>query len=238
MSVRPNVIRESLEAMRKQAAGIEKPLLEAGAWSTRKHRVAFRHQGKLLEPIAGQFLMDFSEREKVVTTTPVPRSEPTPHEHEISVLFARGIALEENPSTQPEAMAAYHKVLELEPTHAAAHINLGHAVLQSPGIRAMRKSTTAAPSNPMPVMHSPISIWATFSTKPDGCRKRCRPTRSRSNWLPLTPTHITISHSPTRSCVSPAKLSSTGKPTSGSIHRVPGPSMRAARSSGFCNRMG
>lgn len=125
MSVRPNVIRESLEAMRKQAAGIEKPLLEAGTWSTTKNRVAFRHQGKLLEPIAGQFLMDFSEREKVVTTTPVPRSEPTPHEHEISVLFARGIALEENPSTQPEAMAAYHKVLELEPTHAAAHINLG-----------------------------------------------------------------------------------------------------------------
>ena len=54
MSVRPNVIRESLEAMRKQAAGIEKPLLEAGAWSTRRHRVAFRHQGKLLEPIAGE----------------------------------------------------------------------------------------------------------------------------------------------------------------------------------------
>ena len=34
MSVRPDVIRESLDAMRKQAAGVEKPLLEAGAWST------------------------------------------------------------------------------------------------------------------------------------------------------------------------------------------------------------
>ena len=45
MSVRPNVIRESLEAMRKQAAGIEKPLLEAGAWSTRNHRVAFGTKG-------------------------------------------------------------------------------------------------------------------------------------------------------------------------------------------------
>lgn len=125
MSVRPNVIRESLEAMRKQAAGIEKPLLEAGAWTTKKHRVAFRHEGKLLEPIAGQFLMDFSEREKVVTSTPVPRPEPTPRDHEISALFARGITLEENPATQTEAMAAYLKVLELEPTHAAAHINLG-----------------------------------------------------------------------------------------------------------------
>ena len=125
MSVRPAVIRQSLEAMRKQASGVEKPLLEAGAWTTRKHRVAFRHGGKLLEPIAGQFLMDFSEREKVVTTTPVPRSEPTPRENEIAAWFARGIALEEDPSSQTEAIAAYHKVLDIEPTHAAAHINLG-----------------------------------------------------------------------------------------------------------------
>ena len=125
MSVRPTVIRESLEAMRKQAAGVEKPLLEAGAWSTRKHRVAFRHEGKLLEPIAGQFLMDFSEREKVVTSTPVPRPEPTPRENEAAAWFARGIASEEDPATQDEAIAAYHKVLEIEPSHAAAHINLG-----------------------------------------------------------------------------------------------------------------
>jgi tetratricopeptide (TPR) repeat protein len=125
MRVRPTVIRQSLEAMRKQAAGVEKPLLEAGAWSTKKHRVAFRHDGKLLEPIAGQFLMDFSEREKVVTSTPVPRSEPSPREAEVASWFARGIALEEDPNTQSEAISAYLKVLEVEPTHAAAHINLG-----------------------------------------------------------------------------------------------------------------
>ncbi len=125
MSVRPAMIRRSLDAMRKQAAGVEKPLLEAGTWSTKQHRVAFRHEGKLLEPIAGQFLMDFSEREKVVTSTPVPRSEASPREHEATAWFARGISLEENPSTQNEAITAYHKVLELDPTHAAAHINLG-----------------------------------------------------------------------------------------------------------------
>ena len=124
MSVRPNVIRQSLDAMRKQAAGVEKPLLEAGT-STSKHRVAFRHEGKLLEPIAGQFLMDFSEREKVVTSTPVPRNEPMPRDHEVTAWFARGIALEEDPNTQSEAIAAYQKVLDLAPTHAAAHINLG-----------------------------------------------------------------------------------------------------------------
>jgi len=125
MSVRPTVIRESLDAMRKQAAGMEKPLLEAGAWSTKKHRVAYRHDGKLFEPIAGQFLMDFSEREKVVASTPVPRSEPSPLETEVAAWFARGISLEEDPATHSEAIDAYLKVLEIEPAHAAAHINLG-----------------------------------------------------------------------------------------------------------------
>jgi tetratricopeptide (TPR) repeat protein len=125
MSVRPAVIRRSLEAMRKQSEGVEKPLLEAGALRTAKHRVAFRHDGKLLEPIAGQFLMDFSEREKVLTSTPVPSSEPTPREAEVASWFARGISLEEDPNTQGDAISAYHKVLELEPAHAAAHINLG-----------------------------------------------------------------------------------------------------------------
>jgi len=125
MSVRPAVIRQSLEAMRKQVGGLEKPLLEAGASSTRNHRVAFRHEGKLLEPIAGQFLMDFSTHAEVVTTTPVPRLEPSAQENEVAVWFARGIALEEDINSQTAAIAAYQRVLDLEPAHAAAHINLG-----------------------------------------------------------------------------------------------------------------
>src|SRR5258708_18992760 len=122
MRVGAGIIRQSVDAMRKQASGVENPLLEASALSTAKHRVAFRHDGKLLEPIAGQFLMDFTERENVVTSTPVPRHEPTPRKTEVAAWFARGIALEEDSNTQAEAIAAYHKVLEIEPAHAAAHI--------------------------------------------------------------------------------------------------------------------
>ncbi|MGA8868354.1 MAG: tetratricopeptide repeat protein [Candidatus Sulfotelmatobacter sp.] len=125
MSVRPAVIRQSLEAMQKQAAGMQNPLLEAGASSTNRHRIAFRHGGKLLEPIAGQFVMDFAPGEKVVTSTPIPAPDPTPHEDEAAVWFARGVALEEDPSTQTEALGAYHRVIELQAGHAAAHINLG-----------------------------------------------------------------------------------------------------------------
>ena len=49
----------------------------------------------------------------------------SPEENDAGVWFARGIALEEDPATQTEALAAYQKVLEFESSHAAAHINLG-----------------------------------------------------------------------------------------------------------------
>lgn len=123
--VRPAVIRQSLEAMQKQVAGMENPLLEAGAFSS-GHRVTFRHAGKLLEPIAGQFVFDFSPEQKVVSSTPVmPMRPEKPVEADVAELFARGIALEEDPQTHTEAIATYLKVVEREPSHAAAHINVG-----------------------------------------------------------------------------------------------------------------
>jgi tetratricopeptide (TPR) repeat protein len=122
--VRPGIIRQSLQAMQKQAAGMENPLIEAGAYRTQHHRIAFRHEGKLLEPIAGQFLMDFSPEEKVVASKSSAPAKPVPVET-VAELFARGIALEENPSTQSAALDCYLRVLELDPAHAAAHINVG-----------------------------------------------------------------------------------------------------------------
>jgi tetratricopeptide (TPR) repeat protein len=122
--VRPAVIRRSLDAMQKQAAGMENPLVEASVFSA-GHRIAFRHQGRLVEPIAGQFMFDFSARDNVVTSTTTRLVKPEPIPADVAGLFAQGIALEEDPNTQAQAIAAYQRVLELDPEHAAAHINLG-----------------------------------------------------------------------------------------------------------------
>jgi tetratricopeptide (TPR) repeat protein len=126
--VRPIEIRQSLAAMQMQAAGMENPLLEASPSISGRHRVAFRHEGRLLEPIAGQFMFDFSPEEKVIASVPITRTSPIPQEPaspEVSELFARGVALEEDPRNQLQAIAAYEGVLQLDPEHAAAHINLG-----------------------------------------------------------------------------------------------------------------
>jgi tetratricopeptide (TPR) repeat protein len=122
--VRPAVIRQSLQAMQKQVAGMENPLLEAGAFLS-GHRLAFRHEGKLLEPIAGQFMFDFSPEQKVLSRTPVMPLRPDPKESDVAELFSRGIALEEDPHTHSDAISTYLKVLERDPSHAAAHINIG-----------------------------------------------------------------------------------------------------------------
>lgn len=122
--VPPAVIRQSLDAMQKQVAGMENPLLEASSFTTGR-RVAFRHEGKVVEPIAGQFMFDFYPGEKVVTSTPISLPRTEPESDDVSELFARGISLEEDPNSQTQAIATYERVLELDPDHAAAHINLG-----------------------------------------------------------------------------------------------------------------
>jgi tetratricopeptide (TPR) repeat protein len=119
--VRPAAIRESLEAMQKQVAGMENPLLEAGAFCVGS-RVAYRHQGHSVEPIAGQFLLDFGP---VGTVVPSGNLKPMANFEAAAEMFAYGVAMEEHPSTHDEAIHSYLRVLEIEPEHAAAHINLG-----------------------------------------------------------------------------------------------------------------
>ena len=117
--VRPAMIRASLDAMQRQASGMENPLLEAGVFSYGS-RLTFRHDGRELDPLAGQFLLDFHRPKIVEARAARPRVAQTAAE-----LFVAAVAIEENPARQQEALAAYRRVLELDPKHAAACINLG-----------------------------------------------------------------------------------------------------------------
>jgi tetratricopeptide (TPR) repeat protein len=131
--VRPAAIRESLLAMQKQVAGMENPLLEASAFSVGS-RVAYRHQGHSVDPIDGQFVMEFGPVGTVVSTNSATSRKAAASPSNVKViadlenvaeLFARGVAMEEHPSTHDEAIRSYQRILEIEPSHPAAHINLG-----------------------------------------------------------------------------------------------------------------
>jgi tetratricopeptide (TPR) repeat protein len=75
----------------------------------------------VVEPIAGQFVMDFADRE-VVQPAKVHAMRAA---ESAADFFTRGVSLEEDPKTQDEAIDCYKKCVELDPTHAAGFINLG-----------------------------------------------------------------------------------------------------------------
>ena len=120
--VRAAVILQSLQAMQKQVAGMENPLVEASAFISGS-RVVFRHAGHAVEPTSGQFVLDFETQVQRVIS-PKVRLIVDPAQT-AAEWFARGVALEEDPASQSEAIQAYEKVLEISGTHAPAHINLG-----------------------------------------------------------------------------------------------------------------
>ena len=123
--VRPATIRQSLEAMQKQVSGMSNPLLEATAFSSGS-RVAFRHKGKVVEPVSGQFVMDFAADaagmqapasmriEGNLATSPkrqaIERMKEQQVDAAISDLFSHGIALEEDPARSLPPDAAFPAV--------------------------------------------------------------------------------------------------------------------------------
>jgi tetratricopeptide (TPR) repeat protein len=118
--VRSAVIRQSLVAMRDQVEGMENPLLEASAFTV-GNRVAFRHDGRSVEPVSRQFVLEYESVGAVVSAKvrPITRTDSA------ADLFVRGVALEEHPSTHDEAIEVYLRLLQFEANHPAAHINLG-----------------------------------------------------------------------------------------------------------------
>lgn len=127
--VRPAVIQRSLQAMQRQVAGMENPFLEATALTVGR-RVAFRHAGRLVEPLRGQYVLEFGAPGAVITAAP-PKPpangniQPIARTESLHELFVRGVSLEEDPANHDEAIKVYLQVLEQQPSHAAAHINLG-----------------------------------------------------------------------------------------------------------------
>ncbi len=124
--VKSATILASLQAMQRRVSGMENPLVEAGAFSIGS-RIAFRTGGRVLDPIDGQFVMDFSAPGEVVEATPIkrPRAVVPVLPETAADIFARGVVLEEDMLTVPEAIRCYQSVLELDPDYAPAHINLG-----------------------------------------------------------------------------------------------------------------
>lgn len=117
-------IRESIVAMRA-VSGLPDPLVEAGVdvGASGARRLIFRHQGAVVEPVAGQYLFDFTGTGKQAIAA-VTGMAAVAREQEAARLFAVAVHAEEAGRLE-EAAAGYETVLGLCPKHAASAINLG-----------------------------------------------------------------------------------------------------------------
>ncbi len=123
-------IRDAVSAMRA-VSGLSEPLVEAGleirvdACGKGARRLLFRHSGAVVEPVAGQYLLDFSGSDKR-SIEPITRCvlSPRRRDREALSLFAEAVGHEEAGRTD-EATHAYEAVLTLLPGHPASAINLG-----------------------------------------------------------------------------------------------------------------
>ena len=119
-------IRDAVAAMRS-VSGLPEPLLEAGldVEGSGRGRATFRHSGAVVEPIGGQYLLNFSgTRLPSIAPIAVPTVAAHTRAMEAARLFTRAVYAEEAGRLE-EAREGYEAVLVLLPGHAASAINLG-----------------------------------------------------------------------------------------------------------------
>jgi tetratricopeptide (TPR) repeat protein len=117
-------IQRSVVAMQK-VSGMANPLVESVAVRSGSG-LAFRQWGALVNPMTRQMAFDFELAPCAGMAVARHRlQEAWPRAAEVQDLFLRAVRLEEVPATLNEAKAVYESILEMQPGHAAAAINLG-----------------------------------------------------------------------------------------------------------------
>lgn len=121
-NIRPSRIQASVAAMQR-VSGMANPLLHLATAITGS-RVVFRHAGAMVEPISRQLVFDFEahSRMRCVSSTMSPGRGMAA---DVSTLFLEAVRCEEGHAPRRHVMALYEQILELQPDHAPACINLG-----------------------------------------------------------------------------------------------------------------
>jgi tetratricopeptide (TPR) repeat protein len=141
-------IRRSVDAMQK-VSGLVNPLVQSAAVRVGSG-VVFRQWGALVNPMTRQMAFDFELAPCAgMEAMRRPRTALPELAAQAQDMFLRAVRLEENASTVTEAAEMYRGILELQPNHAPAAINLGtlcYGQRDFAGAEAMyRRATEADP---------------------------------------------------------------------------------------------
>jgi len=112
-----NRLRRSLAVLQQKLAEVQTPLTELRILSNGRDVIVETH-GARLEPLSGQFVLNFDARELGEKLRVMP-------ERSADDWFALALEYEADPETFAEAAHAYERVLAADPRRTEALINLG-----------------------------------------------------------------------------------------------------------------
>src|SRR5215467_9394779 len=110
-------LRRSLAALNHKLSEVQTPLNELRILSNGRDVIVER-DGARLEPISGQFVLNFDTRELSDKVRVMP-------ERNVDDWFALALQYESDPEARPQAIDAYQRVLATNSKHVDALINLG-----------------------------------------------------------------------------------------------------------------
>lgn len=125
--VAPAQIRRALAALRIKLRHIEDPLTDLKLYADGK-RIRVEVDGKPMEAISGQLILNFGEVElNRLLTFPAKKTGGEDRTQRLSAerWFQRGLDLEQSSAPVEEIIQAYEKAIELDPKSAGALVNLG-----------------------------------------------------------------------------------------------------------------
>jgi DNA-binding transcriptional MerR regulator len=112
-----NRLRRSLVALHQKLSEVQSPLTELRIRSNGKDVIVER-AGAQMEPLSGQFVLNFETRELSDKVRVMP-------ERSVEDWFGLALEYDADPETRPQAAAAYERALSIDPGHVDALINLG-----------------------------------------------------------------------------------------------------------------
>ena len=125
--VRPQRIKEALDAVRSKIQGVANPLTELKVYLDGR-KLAVRVGSQRMVAMTGQLLFDFDreEMQRLLRFPARPAEEAQAGErHEAERWFEKGLHLEQSGAPADHVLPAYLRASELDPDNAAVHVNLG-----------------------------------------------------------------------------------------------------------------
>ena len=129
--VRPERIRRIIDTLRTRLANVHNPLAELKIFCDGK-RVSVQVDGRKMEPISGQLLLDFDRDtlRRLLEFPSAPASQTAALaaeaiKRQAEAWFEKGVAMEQEGKRVTEVLSAYQRALELDPASPGAWLNLG-----------------------------------------------------------------------------------------------------------------